>query len=80
MKKFVKQYNINNLNNNLFKVLNRTYASLHSIDSLVARANPLDKRNDASFEVHFLEWFVGFSDAESSFIVLVIKDNNFKVG
>nr|AZL93776.1 LAGLIDADG homing endonuclease [Endoconidiophora resinifera] len=59
MRKNLIQYNINNLNNNSFKFLSRTYASLHNVDKL---------------EVQFLEWFVGFSDAESSFILHKVLD------
>lgn len=70
MRKNLIQYNINNLNNNLApeasKFLSRTYVSLHNVEAGIAPGLKL--------EVQFLEWFVGFSDAESSFILHKVLD------
>lgn len=37
MRKNLTQYTIYNLNNNLFKIFNRTYVSLHFVDRLEAQ-------------------------------------------
>ena len=46
-------------------------------NSLHKNINPYDNKL-ISINKEWLEWFVGFTDAEGSFSIVEIKNNNFK--